>query len=87
MIIVDRALEKRQVEGRPIRVAMVGAGFMGRGIALQIVNWVPGMRLVAIANRHIDGARQAYQEAGVPAEMIQAVESPAEERMAPDRKL
>lgn len=43
---------------------MVGAGFMGRGIALQINTAVPGMELVAIANRHIDGARRAYEEAG-----------------------
>jgi predicted homoserine dehydrogenase-like protein len=65
MIIVDKALEKRQREGKPIRVAMVGAGFMGRGIALQIISSFPGMRLVAIANRHIGGAKQAYGVAGV----------------------
>ena len=78
MIIVDRALERRQAEGRPVRVAMVGAGFMGRGLALQIVNWVPGMRLVAIANRHIAAARQAYLEAGVPEDMIQEVATAAQ---------
>ncbi len=65
MIIVDTALKKREAEGRPIRVGMVGAGFMGRGIALQILGVVPGMDLVAIANRHVDGARRAYEEAGV----------------------
>lgn len=65
MIIVDRALEKRQQEGHPIRVAMVGAGFMGRGIALQIITAVPGMKLVAISNRHLDGAERAYSEAGI----------------------
>ena len=65
MIIVDKALEERQREDNPIRVAMVGAGFMGRGIALQILNVVPGMDLVAVANRHLDGAKRAYQEAGV----------------------
>jgi len=31
MIIVDRALKKREEEGKPIRVGMIGAGFMGRG--------------------------------------------------------
>lgn len=67
MIIVDRALEKRQTEDNPVRVAMVGAGFMGRGIALQIQNYVPGMELVAIVNRHLEGARRAYREAGVDA--------------------
>lgn len=65
MIIVDKALEKREREGKPIKVAMVGAGFMGRGIALQIVKSVEGMRLVAIFNRNIEGARRAYSEAGV----------------------
>ena len=42
MIIVDRALAAREAEGRPIRVGMVGAGFMGRGLANQIVNSRPG---------------------------------------------
>jgi predicted homoserine dehydrogenase-like protein len=64
MQIVDTALEERRRSGDPIRVAMVGAGFMGRGIALQILGSVPGMRLVAIANRDVDKARRAYAEAG-----------------------
>ena len=58
MIIVDTALARREVEGNPVRVAMIGAGFMGRGIALQIAAAVPGMTLVAICNRHIEGARR-----------------------------
>ena len=60
MIIVDTALQKCEAEGKPVRVAMVGAGFMGRGIALQILTVVPGMRLVAISNRHLEGAKRAY---------------------------
>ncbi len=66
MIIVDTALEKREKEGKPIRVAMVGAGFMGRGVALQIFQaFKKGMRLVAVANRNLAGAQRAYNEAGV----------------------
>ena len=65
MIIVDKALERREAESNPIRVGMIGAGFMGRGIARQVINKVPGMRLVAISNRHIEGAVRAYNEAGV----------------------
>jgi predicted homoserine dehydrogenase-like protein len=38
MIIVDKALQARAEAGNPIKVAMIGAGFMGRGIANQIVN-------------------------------------------------
>jgi predicted homoserine dehydrogenase-like protein len=65
MIIIDKALERREQTNQPIRVAMVGAGFMGRGIALQMFTAVRGMRLVAIANRHLDGAARAYREAGI----------------------
>jgi predicted homoserine dehydrogenase-like protein len=70
MIIVDTALRKRAEEGRPIRVAMVGAGFMGRGIARQILTRVPGMRLVAIANRTLEAARQAYLDAGATPRVV-----------------
>jgi predicted homoserine dehydrogenase-like protein len=64
VIIVDRELQRRQEEGRPVRVGMIGAGFMGRGIANQIVNSVPGMELVAIYNRDPEKAQAAYREAG-----------------------
>jgi predicted homoserine dehydrogenase-like protein len=64
VIIVDTALEERRREGNPVRVAMIGAGFMARGIALQILSAVPGMRLVAIANRRIERAFEAYEQAG-----------------------
>ncbi len=76
MIIVDKALLQRQAQGRPIRVAMVGAGAMGRSIALQIGTVVPGMELVAISNRHPDAARRAYLDAG--AADVRSVGTPAE---------
>ncbi|MEA3410771.1 MAG: Gfo/Idh/MocA family oxidoreductase [Pseudomonadota bacterium] len=66
MIIVDTALERREDEGRPIRVAIIGAGYMGRGTALQIMTaFRRGMRLVAMSNRTISQAEQAYTQAGV----------------------
>jgi len=76
MIIVDTALAEREAQGRPIRVAMVGAGFMARGTALQIVRYTRGMELVAIANRTLANARRAYAEAGV--DEPQVVESASE---------
>ncbi len=75
MIIVDTALEKRETEGNPVRVALVGAGYMGRGIALQILSAIPGMRLAAISNRTLSEAERAYREAG--AEAFAHVESVA----------
>lgn len=65
MFIVDTALKARAEAGNPIKVGMVGAGFMGRGIANQIANSVPGMELVAISNRNVEAAQRAYTEAGV----------------------
>ena len=43
-----RTARPREAEGRPIRVGIVGAGFMGQGLTNQIVNSVPGMRVAAI---------------------------------------
>ena len=60
MIIVDAALRAREASGRPIRMGMIGAGFMGRGVANQVVNHVPGMRLSAIYARRLDQAVAAY---------------------------
>lgn len=65
MIIIDTALREREAAGRPVKVALIGAGFMARGTANQIVNSVPGMRLVAISNRTIATAQRAWREAGV----------------------
>lgn len=65
MLIVDTALKARAEAGNPIRVGMIGAGFMARGIANQIANSVPGMELVAIFSRRIEDAKHAYNQAGI----------------------
>ena len=64
MILVDTALRRRAEAGNPIRVAMSGAGYMGRGIALQIVKAVPGIDLVAIASPDVEQAAAAFSGAG-----------------------
>lgn len=66
MIIVDTALKKRAAEGKPIKVGMIGAGFMASGIALQIAKSVPGMELCAIAARRPEQAIAAFEAAGMP---------------------
>ncbi len=62
-MIVDTALREREALGRPIRVGMVGAGATGRAIALQLGTPVPGIRLVAIANRTLEHGERAFREA------------------------
>jgi predicted homoserine dehydrogenase-like protein len=65
VIILDTALRAREQQGAPIRVGMVGAGFMGQGLANQIVNSVPGMRLVGVSNRNPERAANVLRYAGV----------------------
>ena len=64
MIMVDRALKAREQQGKPIRVGMIGAGFMGQGLTNQIENSVPGMRMAAVFNRHPERAFGVYRYAG-----------------------
>ncbi len=64
MIIVDNALKKRAEEGNPLRVGLIGAGFMAKGIVNQVYNYIPGMQIVAIANRSAENAQKAYELAG-----------------------
>ena len=63
-MIVDTTLRELESSGRPIRVGMVGAGAKGRAIALQLGTPVPGMRLVAIANRTPEHGERAFRESG-----------------------
>jgi predicted homoserine dehydrogenase-like protein len=62
---IDTTLRKLETKNQPIRVGMVGAGATGRAIALQLATPVPGIRLVAIANRTEKHAKRAFQEAGI----------------------
>jgi predicted homoserine dehydrogenase-like protein len=62
---VDTALRERDTKGNPIRVGMVGAGATSRAIALQLGTPVPGIRLVAIANRTLAHGERAFREAGI----------------------
>ena len=64
MILVDNALRVRAAERNPIRVAIVGAGFMCQGLTNQIAHSTPGMRVVAISNRKLERALDVFQYAG-----------------------
>lgn len=65
MIIVDNALKAREEEGRPIRVGLIGAGFMAQGLTNQIVNSTPGMVMAAVYCRKIERAFHVYNYSGV----------------------
>src|SRR5881296_1035482 len=65
MIIVDNALKAREEQGKPIRVGMVGAGFMGQGLTNQITHSVPGMRMAAVYNRRPERAQHVFRYSGL----------------------
>jgi predicted homoserine dehydrogenase-like protein len=58
-----RQLQRLQAKGELIRTAVIGAGFMGRGIIYQLAK-MPGMYPSLVVNRTIENAIQAYELAG-----------------------
>ncbi len=65
MVIVDKALEAREEQGNPIKVAILGAGFMAQGLTNQIVNSVPAMSMVAIYSRKPQKALHVLHYSGL----------------------
>jgi predicted homoserine dehydrogenase-like protein len=76
MILVDTRLEELERASSPLQVAMIGAGFMARGIALQFATAVRGMRLACVVCRNLDKGISLLQSAGYPA--VRTAESPGE---------
>jgi predicted homoserine dehydrogenase-like protein len=64
VLLVDHALKAAEARGKPIRVAIVGAGFMSQGLANQIAHSTPGMRIVAVSNRKPQRALDVLRYAG-----------------------
>ena len=64
MIIIDTALQARKAQGSPIRVGILGAGFMSQGLTNQLTNATPGMCVVAISNRKLHRALDVFRYAG-----------------------
>jgi predicted homoserine dehydrogenase-like protein len=65
MIILDKALQTRAEQGNPIKVAILGGGFMAQGLTNQIVNSVPGMNMVAIYSRKPQKAMHVLNYSGL----------------------
>lgn len=65
MILVDTILKKRARENNPIRVGIVGAGEMAKGLINQITKHTPGMTVAATYNRNLDKPIDAYKIAGI----------------------
>lgn len=76
MIIVDTAIAKRLAEDKPVRVAMIGAGYSAKHICSQILASFPVIHLAAIVNRTPENAKKVYEIAGV--DEVESISSAAE---------
>jgi predicted homoserine dehydrogenase-like protein len=63
VIILDQALAEREAQGRPVRIGLVGAGYMARGIVAH-ARVIRGVEVVAIANRTLSRAVDILAENG-----------------------
>lgn len=70
--MVHRRLVQREQEGRPIRVALVGAGMMGIGVANQISR-MRGIELRLIADLAVERAIRGFTSNGIPRESIRVL--------------
>ena len=73
--MMRRELERRQAEGRPIRLGVGGAGWMGSGFVAQVAH-VPGMEVSVLADGDGAAAREALQASGADPEAIVEAEAP-----------
>jgi predicted homoserine dehydrogenase-like protein len=62
---------KRQAEGRPIRVGLIGAGKFGSMYLAQVPR-TPGIHVVGIADLSVDGARKNLARVGWPVSQTRA---------------
>jgi len=70
-----RELRRREARGEPVRTAVIGAGFMGKGLVYQLSK-MPGMRPSLVVNRSVEKGIAAYVESGFRREQILVSDDP-----------
>jgi predicted homoserine dehydrogenase-like protein len=85
MIIVDNALRAREAKGQPVRVGMIGAGFMAQGLANQIIHSVPGMQMTAVYGRQLERARHVYRYSGLEDVVVASAQAELEDAVRAGR--
>jgi len=85
MLIVDNALKARAEQDNPIRVGILGAGFMAQGLTNRIVNTTPGMSVVAMFSRRPERAVEVFRYSGLT-DVVEAGTQDALDDAIRDRK-
>lgn len=81
MLNLNTKLRMLEENGKTIRVGIVGAGQMGKGLVSQI-KCMHGMKTVILANRTLQKAVDAYKLANIPEENITIAKNSAEAQQA-----
>ena len=69
--MIHQDLAKLDAEGKPIRVGVSGAGWIGSGFGAQVAH-VKGMQVNVVADPDTAAARQAFQAIGMtPDELVE----------------
>jgi predicted homoserine dehydrogenase-like protein len=85
VIIVDNALRAREAQGQPVRVGMIGSGFMAQGLANQIIHSVPGMEMTAVYGRQLERARHVYSYSGLENVVVASAQAELEDAVRAGR--
>ncbi len=71
--MLSRELVKRESEGRRIRIAVSGAGWIGSGFVTQVAG-MKGMEVVLLADTDTALACRVFESTGVPrASIVEAI--------------
>ena len=79
MIIVDNLLKERASQANPIKVAILGSGFMAQGLTNQITRSAPAMDMVAIYGRRPQRAIHVLTYSGLENPIEAATQSQLDE--------
>ena len=77
MIQINNKLKALAEEGKSIKVGLIGAGQMGRGMTNQIET-MKGMETSVLVDINLDLATKAFENAGIPADDIKKVSTVSE---------
>jgi len=77
MFGIYEELCRLEQENKPIRIAIIGAGQMGRGLTSQTVK-MKGIVPAVVSDMYIDRAEKALLNAGVAAEDIKVAKTPGQ---------
>ncbi len=71
---IGQKLKQLDRAGKPIRLAVCGIGHMGKSLISQIMG-IPGMEIVAVADKDISAAERNLKQAGFPVHNLEFISS------------